>query len=111
MPWNWQSFCASIQDHLLLRQERARELAAHEEELEEWKKRFKAEALRKIGERERTLADWQVQLEGSRSELEHLKENVEVRMLCQRKTLLLAGFLSTTLSSPNTWPWTLFSAT
>ena len=81
--------CASIQDYLLLRQERARELAAHEEQLEEWKKRFKAEALRKIGEREQTLADWQAQLEGSRSELEHLKENVEVRMLRQSRDSLL----------------------
>ena len=59
-------------------QERAKELAAHEEQLEEWKKRFKAEALRQISEREKALADWQAQLEGSRAELEHLKENMEV---------------------------------
>lgn len=59
-------------------QERAKELEAHEEQLEEWKKRFKAEALRQISEREKALADWQAQLEGSRAELEHLKENMEV---------------------------------
>ena len=81
--------CASTQDHVFLWQDRARELAAHEEQLEEWKKRFKAEALRKIGEREKTLADWQAQLEGSRSELEHLKESVEVRMLRQMETSFL----------------------
>lgn len=74
---------------MFLWQDRARELAAHEEQLEEWKKRFKAEALRKIGEREKTLADWQAQLEGSRSELEHLKESVEVRMLRQMETSFL----------------------
>ena len=102
--------CASTQDNVLLRQERARELAAHEEQLEEWKKRFKAEALRKIGEREKTLADWQAQLEGSRSELEHLKENVEVRMLRQRKMLFLAGLVKRTLSSADTLPETLSSA-
>ena len=60
-------------------QERAKELAAHEEQLEEWKKRFKAEALRQISEREKALAEWQGQLEGSRAELEHLKESMEVR--------------------------------
>ena len=96
--------CASMQDYVLLWQERARELAAHEEQLEEWKKRFKAEALRKIGERETTLADWQAQLEGSRSELEHLKENVEVCMLRQKKTSFLAGLIDRTLSSPKTLP-------
>ena len=50
----------------------------HEEQLEDWKKRFKSEALRQISEREKALADWQAQLEGSRAELEHLKENMEV---------------------------------
>ncbi len=59
-------------------QERAKELAAHEEQLEDWKKRFKAEALRQISEREKALTEWQGQLEGSRAELEHLKENMEV---------------------------------
>ena len=64
---------------MLLTQERAKELAAHEEQLEDWKKRFKAEALRQISEREKALTEWQGQLEGSRTELEHLKENMEVR--------------------------------
>ena len=63
---------------LLFAQERAKELAAHEEQLEEWKKRFKAEALRQINEREKALTEWQGQLESSRAELEHLKENMEV---------------------------------
>ena len=63
---------------MLLAQERAKELAAHEEQLEEWKKRFKAEALRQISEREKALTEWQGQLESSRAELEHLKENMEV---------------------------------
>ena len=63
---------------VLLAQERAKELAAHEEQLEDWKKRFKAEALRQISEREKALTEWQGQLEGSRAELEHLKENMEV---------------------------------
>ena len=63
---------------IALMQERAKELAAHEEQLEEWKKRFKAEALRQISEREKALTEWQGQLEGSRAELEHLKENMEV---------------------------------
>ena len=40
-------------------QERAAELAEHEESLEAWKRQFKAQALRQIGDRERTLADWQ----------------------------------------------------
>lgn len=61
-----------------LAQERAKELAAHEQQLEDWKKRFKAEALRQISEREKALTEWQGQLEGSRAELEHLKENMEV---------------------------------
>ncbi len=60
-------------------QERAKELTAHEEQLEEWKKRFKAEALRQIGERERALSDWQAQLEAKRADLEDLKRNMEVR--------------------------------
>ena len=60
-------------------QERAKELAAHEEQLEEWKKRFKAEALRQIGERERALADWQAQLDAKRADLEDLKKNMEAR--------------------------------
>ena len=102
--------CASTQGHVLLRQERARELAAHEEQLEEWKTRFKAEALRKIGEREKALADWQAQLEGSRSELEHLKESVEVRMLRRRRHCPWQAGLERTLSSAKTLPETLSSA-
>lgn len=60
-------------------QERAKELTAHEEQLEEWKKRFKAEALRQIGERERALSEWQAQLDAKRADLEDLKRNMEVR--------------------------------
>lgn len=59
-------------------QERAREMAMHEEQLEEWKSRFKAEALRQIGEREKMLADWQQQLDAKRADLDALKKNMEV---------------------------------
>ncbi len=62
----------------MLGQERAKELTAHEEQLEEWKKRFKAEALRQIGERERALSEWQAQLDAKRADLEDLKRNMEV---------------------------------
>lgn len=61
-------------------QDRAKELAAHKEQLEEWKKRFKAEALRQIGDREKALTEWQAQLEGSRAELEHLKDSMEASL-------------------------------
>ena len=73
-----KSRCKFDEAAVLLTQERAKELAAHEEQLEDWKKRFKAEALRQISEREKALTEWQGQLEGSRTELEHLKENMEV---------------------------------
>ncbi len=70
-------------------QERAKELAAHEEQLEEWKKRFKAEALRQIGERERALADWQAQLDAKRADLEDLKKNMEARPHSSQQPLKL----------------------
>jgi hypothetical protein len=63
---------------LFFLQERAKELAQHEEQLEDWKKRFKSEALRQIREREAALSDWQAQLDAKRSELEELKNNMEV---------------------------------
>lgn len=59
-------------------QERAAELAAHEESLESWKAQFKAEALRQIGERERLLGEWQGRLERRAEELEDLQRSAEV---------------------------------
>lgn len=60
-------------------QERTKELTAHEQQLEEWRKQFKSEALRQIREREKALTEWQAQLDAKRSELEDLKKNVEVK--------------------------------
>ena len=59
-------------------QARAKELAEHEEQLGDWKARFKAEALRQIGQREAALTQWQAQLEAKRAELEDLKKGMEV---------------------------------
>jgi len=53
-------------------------MAAHEEQLEEWKSRFKAEALRQIAEREKMLAEWQQQLDAKRADLDAVKKNMEV---------------------------------
>ena len=59
-------------------QARAKELAEHEEQLGDWKARFKAEAARQIGQREAALGQWQARLEASRAELEDLKKGMEV---------------------------------
>lgn len=59
-------------------QARAEELTEHEEQLEAWKQKFKAEALRQIGEREKTLADWQAKLDRKKTDLEELQRSMEV---------------------------------
>ncbi len=64
-------------------QARAEELADHEEQLEAWKQKFKAEALRQISEREKALSDWQAKLDRKKSDLEELQRSVEVKHLCQ----------------------------
>lgn len=63
-------------------QARAEELSDHEEQLEAWKQKFKAEALRQISEREKALSDWQAKLDRKRADLEELQRSVEVRHLC-----------------------------
>lgn len=57
---------------------RAEELSEHEEQLEAWKQKFKAEALRQISEREKTLSDWQSKLEKKKSEHDELQRSMEV---------------------------------
>ncbi len=64
-------------------QARAEELADHEEQLEAWKQKFKAEALRQISEREKALSDWQAKLDRKKGDLEELQRSVEVKHLCQ----------------------------
>ena len=70
-------------------QARAEELADHEEQLEAWKQKFKAEALRQISEREKALSDWQAKLDRKKTDLEELQRSVEVRHLCQQARALL----------------------
>lgn len=62
-------------------QERADELAAHEESLETWKAQFKAEAVRQIAERERLLTEWQARLDRRAAEVEDAQRAAEVRGL------------------------------
>lgn len=57
---------------------RAKEVEEHEEQLESWKTKFKAEAVRQITERERTLTEWQTKLEARKAELETLQKSMEV---------------------------------
>ncbi len=64
-------------------QARAEELADHEEQLEAWKQKFKAEALRQISEREKALSDWQAKLDRKKTDLEELQRSAEVKHLCQ----------------------------
>jgi len=64
-------------------QARAEELADHEEQLEAWKQKFKAEALRQISEREKALSDWQAKLDRKKTDLEELQRSVEVKHPCQ----------------------------
>ena len=54
-------------------------MAAHEGELAAWKQRFRAAALRQIGERERALAAWQARLEAQRGELAGARADMEAR--------------------------------
>lgn len=58
-------------------QARVKEVTAHEDELAAWKQRFKAEALRQIGERERALSEWQAQLEAQGAELKRMRSETE----------------------------------
>ena len=58
-------------------QARVKEVTAHEDELAAWKQRFKAEALRQIGERERALSQWQAQLEAQHAESARLRSDAE----------------------------------
>ena len=62
-------------------QARAEALSDHEEELEAWKQKFKAEALRQIAEREKTLADWQTKLDRKKVDLEELQRSMEVLVM------------------------------
>ena len=62
----------------LCKQARAEELTDHEEQLEAWKQKFKAEALREIGEREKALSDWQSKLDRKKSDLEEVQRSMEV---------------------------------
>ena len=59
-------------------QARAEELSEHEEQLEAWKQKFKAEALRQIGEREKALTDWQAKLDRKKTDLEEVQRSMEV---------------------------------
>ena len=61
-------------------QARAEELTDHEEQLEAWKQKFKAEALRQIGEREKALSDWQGKLDRKNNDLEEVQRSMEVRL-------------------------------
>ena len=61
-------------------QARAEELTDHEEQLEAWKQKFKAEALRQIGEREKALSDWQSKLDRKKNDLEEVQRSMEVQL-------------------------------
>ena len=63
------------------------ELAEHEESLEAWKHKFKAQALRQIGDRERTLAEWQAKLDARDGDHADEKAVFEVHRGAQRSTL------------------------
>lgn len=73
---------AAVSQWPLPDQARGEELAGHEARLGDWKRRFKAEAARAIGEREAALGEWQAQLRGARAELEEVKAGMEVRVFC-----------------------------
>ena len=61
-------------------QARAEELTDHEKQLEAWKQKFKAEALRQIGEREKALSDWQSKLDRKKNDLEEVQRSMEVQL-------------------------------
>lgn len=69
---------------------RAEELTEHEEQLEAWKQKFKSEALRQIGERERMLNNWQSKLEKKKAELDELQRSMEVSGAAHRGFALIA---------------------
>ena len=62
-------------------QERAAELAEHEESLDAWKRQFKEQATKQIGDRERALADWQAKLEAHDADLAERRTTFEVGRL------------------------------
>ena len=62
----------------LIMQERAAELAEHEESLDAWKRQFKEQAMKQIGDRERALADWQAKLEAHDADLAERRATFEV---------------------------------
>ena len=61
-----------------LLQERAAELAEHEQSLEAWKHQFKSQALLQIGDRERILTEWQVRLNARDADVAGEKAAFEV---------------------------------
>ena len=58
----------------------AEELTDHDEQLDAWKQKFKAEALRQIGEREKALSDWQSKLDRKKNDLEEVQRSMEVQL-------------------------------
>ena len=61
------------------RQERAAQLAEHEESLDAWKRQFKEQAMQQIGDRKRALTEWQAKLEGQDADLAQRRAAFEVR--------------------------------
>lgn len=72
-------------------QARVKEVTAHEDELAAWKQRFKAEALRQIGERERALSEWQAQLEAQGADLTRLRSDTEACLALGFRCLIQHG--------------------
>ncbi len=68
-------------------QERAAELAEHEESLDAWKRQFKEQATKQIGDRERALADWQTKLEAHAADLAERRTTFEVGRLATGRIL------------------------
>ena len=62
-------------------QERAAQLAAHEESLDAWKRQFKEQALKQIGDRRRALADWQAKLETQDADIAEHRAVFEVGLV------------------------------
>jgi len=61
-----------------LTQERAAQLAEHEESLDAWKRQFKEQAMQQIGDRKRALADWQARLEAHDGDVADRRAGFEV---------------------------------
>ena len=70
-------------------QEREKELAEQERELEAWQARIQSEASRQIEEREGTLQAWQTRLERKQRELGTMQSNLEVSEVSSRRPLQL----------------------